>query len=86
MSTYKELQEVIKKMEADLAMAKQAEQRAFLSDYELGFAEGVVETMEASLDMLKAISKSMSWEETPPAPRADGDWGDVPPIRTGMGG
>lgn len=86
MSTYKELQEVIEKMEVDLAKAKKAEQRPFLNDYELGFAEGVAETTEASLSMMKAISHQLSWEETPPRPSADGDWGDTPSLRTGMGG
>lgn len=87
MSVYTELQSVIENMESDLGTARVAANRPYLNDYEQGFADGVVESMEASLQLIKVISNKLSWETpTPPTPRGGGEWGDVPPARTGMGG
>ena len=87
MSTYSELRTVITKMESDIKSIKDRPSR-YLDEYEKGFADGALETMESTLKFLEAISHQLSWEETPdPVPEdMDPEFGDIPPIRQGMGG
>ena len=87
MSTYSELRTVIKKMESDIEAIKNRSYR-YLDEYEKGFSDGALETMESNLKFVQEIHHRLSWEESPNQVRGDmeNEWGDLPPRRTGMGG
>ena len=88
MSAYKELKDTIKKMESDLKIAREASNKPFLNDYEQGYADAAVESLESTIRFTKEIARRLSWNETPNPVRGDmeNEFGDVPPIRQGMGG
>lgn len=78
-----ELNDLIKRMQEDVDVLERRTNKAHMSVYEEGYSDGALETMKASVSLIKIILLKAQKEETDPS---IGAWDDVPPTRTGMGG
>ena len=59
MKLTEEMSKMLESMEKDFKTLKKAQKRKYLNEYEQGFADGAVETFEATLTMMKVLDKKI---------------------------